>query len=247
MTPPLPTASIVEMPALTVEQMRDVDRRMVEEFSITLPQMMENAARNLADLVQHMLGGLVMDRPILVLAGRGANGGGGLAAARHLANRGAEVQALIAHPFDAFSGVSAQQLDALLAMGVSVSTPDSGWELPDAELVVDALIGYGLRGEPQFISANLIRLANSHPAPILALDAPSGLDAASGRICEPCIRAAATLALALPKTGLIKAPRGVVGDIYLADIGVPPVLYEDMGLEPPPIFSHAPLLRLTRS
>lgn len=216
---------------------------MVEVYDIRLIQMMENAGRNLADLAQAMLAGDVRDRPVLVLAGRGNNGGGGLVAARHLANRGAEVQVVLARDMDDFSGVPAHQLDSLLAMGVSVTTAGDGWELPSADLILDALIGYGLSGNPQGATAGLIQLADSHPAPILSLDAPSGLDATSGILYDPCIRATATLTLALPKAGLFAAPE-VVGELFLADISVPPALYEDIDIVLPPIFAVSPILQV---
>ncbi len=225
--------------------MVEVDRLMIEEYGILLMQMMENAGRTLADLAQAWLGGEVADRPLLVLAGRGNNGGGGLAAARHLANRGADVQVFTAHPFDAFDGVPGQQLAALLAMGVSITPVEEGWELPGADLLIDALIGYGLQGDPRGATADLIRLANSHHAPILALDAPSGLDTGTGQVYRPAIRAAATLTLALPKAGLLAAGPEVVGDLFLADISVPPGLYASLGLDLAPIFRAGPLLRVT--
>lgn len=231
------------LPALTTAQMAAVDRLMIEEYGIRLIQMMENAGRNLADMAQAMLGGDVQDRPILTLAGRGANGGGGLAAARHLANRGADVQVMLARAMEDFSGVPGQQLETLLAMGVSVTTAGDGWELPSADLIIDALIGYGLSGNPRGAAAGLIQLANSHPAAILSLDAPSGLDASSGRVYEPCMRAAATLTLALPKTGLYAAP-AITGDLFLADISAPPALYDALDIELPPIFAASPILRI---
>ncbi len=243
MTAHFPTIPSSALPALTTAQMVEVDRLMIEVYGIQLIQMMENAGRNLADLAQALLGGEVRDRPVLVLAGRGNNGGGGLTAARHLANRGAEVQVVTPREFDDFRGVPARQLDILLAMGVSVMTAGDGWELPSADLILDALIGYGLSGDPQGPTADLIQLANSHPAPILALDAPSGLDAGSGRVYHPCIQADATMTLALPKAGLFAAPQ-VVGDLFLADISVPPVLYEDLDIDLPPIFAPGPLLRV---
>lgn len=243
MTAHFPTIPSSALPALTTAQMVEVDRLMIEVYGIQLIQMMENAGRNLADLAQALLGGEVRDRPVLVLAGRGNNGGGGLTAARHLANRGAEVQVVTPREFDDFRGVPAHQLNILLTMGVSVMTAGDGWELPSADLILDALIGYGLSGDPQGATADLIQLANSHPAPILALDAPSGLDAGSGQVYHPCIRADATMTLALPKAGLFAAPQ-VVGDLFLADISVPPVLYEDLGIDLPPIFAPGPLLRV---
>ena len=117
-----------------------------------------------------------------------------------------------------------------------------GWELPGADLVLDALIGYGLRGNPTGATADLIRLANSHQAPILALNAPSGLDTTSGRAYDPCIRAAATMTLALPKTGL--QGTATVGELYLAGISVPSILYDTLGLDLGPLFAAGPLLRL---
>jgi len=224
--------------------MREVDRLMIEEYGIILIQMMENAGRNLTDLAQAMLDNAIAERPVVILAGRGNNGGGGLTAARHLANRGAEVQVITAHPFDRFAGVPAHQLQALLAMGVSVTESGDGWELPSADLVIDALIGYGLAVNPRGAVADLIRLANSHPAPILSLDAPSGLDTTSGVVYEPCIKAAATMTLALPKAGLLAAPPAVVGQLFLADNRVPPGLYESLGIELEPLFAADRILRI---
>ena len=239
----IPAISHTAIPLLTTAQMIEVDRLMIEVYDIRLIQMMENAGRNLADLAQAMLSGEIQDRPVLVLAGRGNNGGGGLVAARHLANRGAEVQVMLTRNMDDFSGVPADQLDSLLAMGVSVTTAGDGWELPSVDLILDALIGYGLSGNPQGAAAGLIQLANSHPAPILSLDAPSGLDATSGVLYAPGIRATATLTLALPKAGLFAAPEAV-GELFLADISVPPVLYEDIDILLPPIFAASPILRV---
>ncbi|MDX1688422.1 MAG: NAD(P)H-hydrate epimerase, partial [Candidatus Promineifilaceae bacterium] len=120
-------------------------------------------------------------------------------------------------------------------------------EVVTADLVVDGVIGYSLRGAPRGTAGDLIRWANEQAAPILALDAPSGVDAATGTVFDPAVRAAATMTLALPKEGL-RAP-GVeeqVGELYLADISVPPELYAGPGLEleVPPIFAEADVVRL---
>lgn len=95
-----------------------------------------------------------------------------------------------------------------------------------AELVVDALIGYSLCGAPRGRAAGLIDLCSRNAARVLSLDVPSGLDATTGRPPGLVVRADRTLTLALPKTGL----RDVPGDLYLADIGIPPELYQGMGL-----------------
>ncbi len=236
----------VALPSLTTAQMVEVDRLMIDRYGITLLQMMENAGRNLALLAKQLLEDDLVDRPIVLLAGRGNNGGGGLVAARHLLNWGAWVQIVLTHPVEAYGGVAAHQLRILQAMDAPLAWAEEGWELPPADLLLDALIGYGLQGEPQGKARELIHLANSSVAPILSLDAPSGLDAATGELFTPHIHATATMTLALPKRGLLAATaQTAIGDLYLADISVPPDLYTQLALTVPPIFSVDPLLPVT--
>jgi NAD(P)H-hydrate epimerase len=111
-------------------------------------------------------------------------------------------------------------------------------------LVIDALVGYGLSGPLRGRVAELVAWASTQGVPVLALDAPTGLDATTG-VAEPgTVRAAATLTLALPKTGLVGSPE--VGELYLADISVPVRLYAEMGLETPRLFDEGQLVRLVR-
>lgn len=117
----------------------------------------------------------------------------------------------------------------------------------EPELVIDGLIGYSLAGAPRGGVSDLIRWANAVSAPTLALDVPSGLDAGTGVARDPAITAAATLTLALPKRGLQSAGAAAhVGELYLADIGVPPRLYARPGLdlEVGPIFATSDIVRL---
>jgi NAD(P)H-hydrate epimerase len=222
--------------------MVEVDRLMIEEYQILLIQMMENAGRNLAELTKRQLGGQVAGRSIAILCGAGNNGGGGLAAARHLHNWGAEVSVKLAFDQTRLKEIPAHQWHILEAMGLtSNEEPDLG----KADLIIDALIGYGLTGDPRQPVAGWIDRANDAGSPILALDAPSGLDTTSGVPGKPCIRAAATLTLALPKTGLLTAQaQSVVGDLYLADISVPPELYSRLGVEVPNLFENDTILKV---
>lgn len=218
-------------PAVTAAQMAEVDRVMVEDLGIRLIQMMENAGRGLADLAITRYG----PASCTVLAGPGGNGGGGLVAARHLHTRGVEVRVALSEPLPA--GAAAQQLEILERMQVPVG------DAAPAELIIDALIGYGLDGDPRAEAADRIRWANGVTAPLLALDVPSGLDATSGRVGQPCIVADATLTLALPKVGLHRAPQ-VVGELFLADISVPPTAYRTLGLELATPFADSAIVRL---
>jgi len=210
-----------KLPVLTTGQMMEVDRLMIEEWGITLIQMMENAGRNLAELSKRLLQGLD-GRRIVVLCSTGNNGGGGMVAARHLHNWGADVKALLAGDGIRLREIPAHQWNILKQMDVVASDID----LNTADLILDAMLGYGLQGDPREPIAGWIKHANESGSRVLALDAPSGLDATTGRPASPCIRAQATMTLALPKTGLL-APEAkpFVGELYLADISVPTELY----------------------
>ena len=232
------------MPTVTTEQMREVDRAMVDDFGIALIQMMENAGRALARVVrEHFLEDDVQGKTVTVLAGTGGNGGGALVAARRLHGWGAYARVVTTKPTEAFDGVPAHQLAILQQLPISITEGQTADE--PADLILDGLIGYSLSGAPRGVAADLIRWANAHPAPILALDVPSGLDATSGEAYEPTIRAAATLTLALPKPSLYTAPEHV-GALFLADISVPPDLYArpPLHLEVGPLFAADDVLRL---
>jgi len=169
----------LDIPSLTVAQMVEVDRIMVEDLGITLMQMMENAGRNLARLaVAHMSN----DGSIVALVGSGGNGGGVLVAARRLAGWGVRVNVVLGKEADRLDTVSAHQLDSLVRLGVAVYGAAEVGRVCAADLVLDGLIGYSLKGTPRGAVADLIRWANEQPAPVLALDVPSGVDAGTGTV-----------------------------------------------------------------
>lgn len=232
------------IPALTADQMREVDRAMVEDFHIELLQMMENAGRGLAELAISAF----RTRAVAVLAGRGGNGGGGLVAARHLINRGRRVQVVLARAERELSSAARHQLDILRRMNAELLdvslepelTPLARIDTPD--LIIDALLGYSLTGAPRGLAARLIRWSNTYPAPVLSLDTPSGLDVTTGVAADPCVRATATLTLALPKVGLLDS--GQVGRLYLADISVPRELYRRIGIEVGDLFEQDSIVLL---
>jgi NAD(P)H-hydrate epimerase len=113
--PRLPTSTL---PALTATQMAEVDRLAVEEFGVDILQLMEQAGSHLAELVRTELGGDLRGKRVIVAVGPGNNGGGGLAAARHLANRGAAVRVVLARPVNRLGESGRHQLATLFAMSV---------------------------------------------------------------------------------------------------------------------------------
>lgn len=234
-------------PEIEAAGMADVDRRMIDDFGITLPQMMENAGRALATLARiRFLGGRAAGRSVTVLAGAGGNGGGALTAARRLAGWGAEVTVVLSGPAEAMTPVPRQQLAILGRMGIAPADTPADTPAAPSDLILDGLIGYSLRGAPRGRAADLIGWANDCAAPVLSLDVPSGFDAATGAVPGVAVQAAATLTLALPKSGL-SAPhlRPYVGDLYLADISVPPSLYRQLTLPlTVPPFATGDIVRL---
>ena len=238
----------VTVPFITTDQMREVDRAMIEDYGISLVQMMENAGRNLAQLArQRFLDGDPRGRRVLVLAGAGGNGGGGLVCARRLRNWGAEVQVWMTALSTDLADVPLHQLGILQRMGISIVVARELLVLPPADLLVDAMIGYGLTGLPTGLAATLIDAANNHGAPILSLDVPSGVNTTTGAASGSAIQARATLTLAMPKVGLrAETAKQHVGELYLADISVPPELYgkPPLDLEVANVFAQDDIVRL---
>ncbi|MDH3540010.1 MAG: NAD(P)H-hydrate epimerase [Acidimicrobiia bacterium] len=222
------TADGIRVPAITAEEMRRVDEAAISGSGPNLYQMMENAGRSLALTVIDVLGAGWRSTPIVVLAGTGGNGGGGICAARHLANRRADVSVVVTD-VARLGAVPAQQLAIYRASGGRVAVA-ADLDTVGPGLVVDALIGYSLTGAPRGAALALIEWIESQTAPVVSLDVPSGLDATSGVAPGRSVRADITLTLALPKTGL-----GVpgVGDLWVADLGIPAGVYESAGIEVP--------------
>jgi NAD(P)H-hydrate epimerase len=243
----IPTIAPADIPYLSTDQMIEVDRAMLEDYHIDLIRMMESAGRNLAHLSREkFLDGEPSGRHVTVLAGTGGNGGGALVAARRLHNYGATVNVFTSKPDDAFTLVPGEQLDMLRRMDVTIGPADDVGSGEPTDLVLDGVIGYSLRGAPRGGAGELIRWANTQSSPVLSLDSPSGIDSATGTIFDPAVRATATMTLALPKEGLrMPGVQAHVGELYLADIGVPPELYKKfLGIDVGPIFATGDILHL---
>jgi NAD(P)H-hydrate epimerase len=216
------TTTGTSVTAVTASEMAAVDRVAVDEFGISLLQMMENAGRNLAWHVRDTRTGAVT-----VLAGNGGNGGGGLCAARHLANRDIPIFVVLDRHPDELDGAARTQYETLAAMGVSVDHGVDALTTQDVGVVVDALVGYGLDGPIRGTAAELVETLNETSAPVVSLDVPSGMDATTGKQPGACIDPNRIVTLALPKTGLSE----VNTKLSLADIGIPAGVYESLDIQ----------------
>ena len=211
------------MKAKTRKEMAALDAAMIR-IGIDVPRMMELAglfiATASADLIRH-------DRKkrVLVMSGSGNNGGDGLVAARHLLNWGYRTDVVLATSAKNLKDVPGQQWKILKNMGV---TPVKKIRWSGYGLIIDALLGYNVRGNPRGEFARLITDANNSKVPILAVDLPSGLDA-SGRTFTPCIKAKTTIALSVVKKGLLNSGK-LTGKVLLAYMTVPDVINKKFGL-----------------
>jgi len=213
---------------LTAQEMAEFDRSAIEDYGIDELILMENAGRAVANVARRLLGGDTTGRKIGVLVGKGNNGGDGLVAARHLQNWGAQVSLVMAGDRSDLKDLPAKHLEVIERMGTHPTGPDSG--LGGEDLLVDALLGYNLRGNPKGPMAGLIRLANASKTPILAVDIPSGLDATTGEPGDPCVIADTTVTLGLPKVGFLNpGAKRCLGRLCLADISFPTLLYARYG------------------
>ncbi|HKV88161.1 MAG TPA: NAD(P)H-hydrate epimerase [Candidatus Dormibacteraeota bacterium] len=220
-------------PTLTSAQVRELDALAQERFGISVDWLMEAAGWQVARFV---------GQPAVVVCGVGNNAGDGLAAARHL-HRWGRLAHVCCVDAARLAGPAARELDALLRIGVDVS---SEVRFDEAKVVVDAIFGTGVSRPPEGRFAEWIERINRSGLAVIAIDVPSGLDADSGVAYAPCVKASVTITLGLPKAGLGKGdgPR-LAGGVLVADIGVPAEAYSAIGVEiPSDLFAHGDLVRL---
>jgi hydroxyethylthiazole kinase-like uncharacterized protein yjeF len=221
------------MRILTSEQMRDADRRAIEEIGIPSIVLMENAGRQVVAAIEAMFAD-VAELHIAVLCGRGNNGGDGFVAARTLLQRGVEVSTFLVGDVSQVRGDARVNMEVLGHLGhtiVEINDPQA-WELHFSEIrgcdmLVDALFGTGLSSPLSGLLETIVADINASDLPVVAIDIPSGLSADSADPIGPHIDATMTVTLGAPKLPLV-LPSGEAhcGDVVIADIGIPEVAIE---------------------
>jgi NAD(P)H-hydrate epimerase len=241
--------SKLTVPSLTPEQMKQVDDLMIKYFGIKILQMMEHDARGLVEVAKDLFRGSVKDKKVLIMSGKGGNGAGGLASSRHFYNAGAEVKVLLTGSDRSLNTEGKHHLKTTKKLNIPILDPK--FKLTDFkfDLVIDALLGYSAQGDPRSPYDELILTIHElqrQGAKVLANDLPSGLDPLSGLPHKPCVRADATMTVALPKVGMFEEQaREWIGQHYLTDIGVPIELYERIGVDVPrDLFAKEWILKL---
>ncbi|ADH84953.1 carbohydrate kinase, YjeF related protein [Desulfurivibrio alkaliphilus AHT 2] len=221
------------MKLASAEQMRAGDRLAMEIFGIPGPVLMENAGRAVVEVMAHRYG-LAGEGEIAVLAGPGNNGGDALVIARHLQQLGARPWVVLLVEPERLQGDAALNLQILRQLPVSleVVTEVEQWQalqdrLQASRLAVDGIFGTGLSRELSGRFQVAVELLNRFPGPVIAVDAPSGLDSDHGRVLGAAVRADCTVTFALAKPGLVTFPgRAWAGTVEVVDIGIPPAVYD---------------------
>src|SRR5262245_31660489 len=216
------------MRVLNSSQMREADRRTIDDIGIPSLVLMENAGRQTVAAMEAMYTDL-LDRHVAVLCGRGNNGGDGFVVARTLMQRGVAVAVFLLGRVADVRGDARVNLEILGRLGLTVvEVADSqAWELHfsevgDCTLIVDAIFGTGLNAPVSGLIESVIADVNASGIPVVSIDLPSGLSADSADPIGPSIEASLTVTLAAPKLPLVLPPGEVrAGDIVIADIGIP--------------------------
>lgn len=225
------------MKLVTAAEMRELDRRTIEEVGLPSLVLMENAGRSTYLVLRREFPG--HSGPVAVVAGRGNNGGDGFVVARYAANAGLPVSVFLLAPRDQVAGDARVNLDILGRLGVEVEEVQNEaafsravHRLSRAGVIVDALLGTGLNSPVKGLMAEMIERLNNLRVPVLAVDIPSGLSADTGQVLGVAVQADVTVTYGLPKLGQILPPgRDLTGRLWRVDIGIPSRLTEALSLE----------------
>jgi NAD(P)H-hydrate epimerase len=207
---------------VTASEMADMDRYTIETLGIPGVVLMENAGRGVYEVCRDLLGS--GGKHVTVLCGPGNNGGDGFVIARHCLNNGCSVSTILLTSRDKIKGDARTHLDILEAMDHPVKSASAreDIDLSGTDLVVDAILGTGVKGALRGFFAEVAEVVNRWSGPVVSVDLPTGVDADTGAVEGPAVRATRTATMALKKRGLLFSPgREAAGEVTVVDIGMP--------------------------
>jgi NAD(P)H-hydrate epimerase len=238
---------IKNIPVITVKQMKKLEKLMIEEFGIQPEDTMKKAGEKLAELTWRFLKDMPGATKVALVVGHCKGKTAGIVAAHYLSNWDADVTVLAVDsdlayfPEDQQKSVS--ETDIIIKTG-----NDALQAMNDCtfDLIVDALLDDDIIPKYSFIFDPIIDAMNESDTPVVSLDIPAGLNGTTGKPSDHCVRATVTLSLALPKVGLLlPSASPYVGNLFLADISVPPSLFQNLGITFTPIFEYGSIISLS--
>ncbi len=215
------------MKVVTPEQMRKLDKIAMEQYGIPGVVLMENAGRRIAKEAVKLSGG--GGKPMVLIAGKGNNGGDVMVAARHLFNRGCPVKVFALKELTHMKGDAGLNAAILIKMDIPVHVISSAADLASFHqalegnpIVIDGMFGTGFRGGLTDTILSIVRAVNKSRCSVISVDIPSGVDGETGQIRSGCVMADVTVTFGFPKTGLLQYPGAkAVGHLIVADISIP--------------------------
>jgi NAD(P)H-hydrate epimerase len=213
------------------EQMREVDRRSIEDIGIPGVVLMENAGLQVVEKIRKFFNG-ELPQHVLIVCGRGNNGGDGFVVARHLTNKGVDVTVILLGESGMLRGDAQTNWKICVESGVNIIelTGDQVYTqlfdyMVDSDVIVDAIFGTGLSSAAKGIYEEVINIIDESEIPVISVDIPSGLSSDTGALIGSAIQADMTVTFGLPKVGTILYPgAGYCGDLEIVDIGIPPIV-----------------------
>ena len=219
---------------VTAAEMREIDRRTIEEVGVPSLLLMENAGLGVVNVADDMLVRMAGER-VLVFCGKGNNGGDGMVVARHLFNRGYGIRIYLVGDAGDLKGDALANREILEGFGLDLHPIREKKDLRrivDGDLIIDALLGTGITGELRGIVADVIGWMNRSLLPIVSVDLPSGLNSDDGSYKGTCVKAEATATMAALKRGLVLPPgRDLAGEVSIVDIGSPDFMTDALNLQ----------------
>ncbi|SHG39336.1 NAD(P)H-hydrate epimerase [Thermosyntropha lipolytica DSM 11003] len=226
------------MKILRAEEMRLIDGMAINEYGIPGIVLMENAGIRTVEVINEILGE-IRNKKVVVVAGRGNNGGDGLVIARQLMNGGARVTVFVMGKKEELTPdtrINYEIMQKIKGDIYPLYEPEHmekfAEEVQKAEIIVDSIYGIGFKGSLQEFEAGVVNIINSRGVPVIAVDIPSGVEADTGKVHSTAVRASHTVTFAAPKWGHILEPGAdFTGNLTVADISIPRFLLEQSSLK----------------
>ncbi len=224
------------MLVVTAEEMRELDRLTIEKYGVPSLTLMERAGEGVFKATLERFPKAVK-KGVLIVVGRGNNGGDGLVVARYLKKKRIPCEVVLLNQKENLSRDSAENLRAYLKFKGKVSQVKGdplsllSQKFKGHGILIDAILGTGLKQEVRGLYADVIEAMNASGLPIVAVDIPSGLDADGGRPLGVAVQAEATVTFGYPKLGQVVYPGlSYVGDLAVVDIGIHPKAVEEVSI-----------------
>ncbi len=213
------------MKVLSVKESREIDNYTIQNIGIPGVVLMENAGLSVFEMIKEYVD-MKNLRKVLIIAGKGNNGGDGFVVARHFYNEKIDVSVILLGEEGELKGDALIEYNIIKNLGLNIkrfkSLGQMKKEIQGADIIIDAIFGTGFKGKPDKIISDIIKLINDSGKMVFSIDIPSCVDGDNGNVSDVAIKAIATCTMGFIKKGLLFYPgRDFVGDIYVGDIGIP--------------------------